>query len=96
MINLTEFIQTPQNIKAKDIAEIDSLLLEFPYYQTAQLLLTKGLLNTDSIRYNRQLKKAAAYSLDIKKLFTLITQNKVRHKTVANFEKENIKMSLCL
>ena len=91
MMNLTEFIQAPQNIQAKDIAAIDSLILEFPYYQTAQLLLTKGLLNTDSIRYNRQLKKAAAYSLDRKQLFTLITQNKARHKTITSLEKENIK-----
>ncbi len=91
MINLIEYIQAPQNIKGEDVAEIDSLLLEFPYYQTAQLLLTKGLLNTDSIRYNRQLKKAAAYSLDRKQLFTLITQNKAEHKFVPMLEKEKIK-----
>jgi len=91
MTNLTEYIQTPQNIKEEDVAAIDSLLLEFPYYQTAQLLLTKGLLNTDSIRYNRQLKKAAAYSLDRKQLFTLIIGNKVEHKSVPMLEKEKIK-----
>jgi len=91
MTNLIEYIQAPQNIKAEDVVAIDSLLLEFPYYQTAQLLLTKGLLNTDSIRYNRQLKKAAAYSLDRKQLFTLITQNKVGPKTVPMLEKEKIK-----
>ena len=91
MTNLIEYIQAPQNIKGEDVATIDSLLLEFPYYQTAQLLLTKGLLNTDSIRYNRQLKKAAAYSLDRKQLFTLITQNKVEHKFVPMLEKEKIK-----
>ena len=91
MTNLIEYIQAPQNIKGEDVAAIDSLLLEFPYYQTAQLLLTKGLLNTDSIRYNRQLKKAAAYSLNRKQLFTLITQNKVGHKAVPMLEKEKTK-----
>jgi len=91
MTTLIEYIQSPQNIKAEDVAAIDSLLLEFPYYQTAQLLLTKGLLNTDSIRYNRQLKKAAAYSLNRKQLFTLITQNKVGHKAVPMLEKEKTK-----
>ncbi len=91
MTNLIEYIHASQNIKAKDVAEIDSLLLEFPYYQTAQLLLTKGLLNTDSIRYNRQLKEAAAYSLDRKQLFTLITQNKAEHKAVPMLEKEKNK-----
>ena len=91
MTTLIEYIQSPQNIKAEDVAAIDSLLLEFPYYQTAQLLLTKGLLNTDSIRYNQQLKKAAAYSLDRKQLFTLITQNKIEYKAVPMLEKEKTK-----
>ena len=91
MTTLIEYIQSPQNIKTEDVAAIDSLLLEFPYYQTAQLLLTKGLLNTESIRYNRQLKKAAAYSLNRKQLFSLITQNKVGHKAVPMFEKEKTK-----
>ena len=87
MTNLIEYIKDPQKIKGEGVTAIDSILLEFPYYQTAQLLLTKGLLNTDSIRYNRQLKKAAAYSLDRKQLFTLITQNKVEHKVVKMLEK---------
>jgi len=91
MTTLIEYIQSPQNIKAEDVAAIDSLLLEFPYYQTAQLLLTKGLLNTDSIRYNRQLKKAAAYSLDRKQLFSLITRNKIEHKSATLLEKEKTK-----
>ena len=91
MTNLIKYIQAPQNIKGEDLAAIDSLLLEFPYYQTAQLLLIKGLLNTDSIRYNQQLKKAATYSLDRKQLFTLITQNKVKYKAVSMLEKEKNK-----
>ena len=91
MTNLIEHIQAPQNIKGEDVVIIDSLLLDFPYYQTAQLLLTKGLLNTDSIRYNQQLKKAAAYSLDRGQLFNLITQNKVGHNSVPMLEKEKTK-----
>ena len=88
MNNLREYIQDPQNIKEEDVSKIDSLLLDFPYYQTAQLLLTKGLLNTNSIRYNRQLKKAAAYSSERKKLFTLISQDKSKPKVIANTGKE--------
>jgi len=91
MTNLIKYIQAPQNIKGEDLAAIDGLLLEFPYYQTAQLLLIKGLLNTDSIRYNQQLKKAAAYSLDRKQLFTLITRNKMEYKAVPILEKEKTK-----
>ena len=80
-------INAPQNILSLDVTNLDSLLLKHPYFQSGQLLLAKGLLNTDSIRYNQQLKKAAAYSLDRKKLFSLITLNKIS-KTEAAVIKE--------
>ena len=61
MGNLTQHIQNPHLIASEDVGKLEALAQEFPYYQTAQLLIAKGLLNTDSIRYNRQLKKSAAY-----------------------------------
>ena len=70
-------INAPENILSLDVTNLDSLLLKHPYFQSGHLLLAKGLLNTDSIRYNQKLKKAAAYSLDRKKLFSLITLNKI-------------------
>ena len=77
-------IKNPQNILSSDTANLDSILLQYPYFQSGQLLLAKGLLNIDSIRYNRQLKRAAAYSLDRKKLFRLITfkSKKPKHKDI--------------
>jgi tetratricopeptide (TPR) repeat protein len=96
MDNLTQHIQSPQYITGEDVAILDSLLQEVPYFQTAQLLLAKGLLNTDSIRYNRQLKKAATYSLDRKQLFKLITQHRVDSKsiTIENTAKQSIEDAL--
>ena len=75
---LISLIENPKDINSQDITDLDSLLLEHPHFSSGQLLLTKGLLNTESIRYNRQLKKAATYSLDRKKLFSLITLNKAK------------------
>jgi len=88
MDNLAQHIQNPQEIASEDVANLESLLQEFPYYQTAQLLITKGFLNTDSIRYNRQLKKAAAYALDRRQLFKLIVLNKVEQPIIANISKK--------
>ena len=79
-------INAPENILSLDVTNLDSLLLKHPYFQSGQLLLAKGLLNTDSIRYNQQLKKAAAYSLDRKKLFSLITLNKISKTEAAVIE----------
>ena len=67
---LISLIENPKDINSQDITALDSLLLEHPYFSVGQLLLTKGLLNTESIRYNRQLKKAAVYSFNRKKLFS--------------------------
>ena len=88
MDNLVEHIKNPNQIVSEEVAKLDSLLQEFPYYQTAQLLITKGLLNTDSIRYNRQLKKAAAYALDRKQLFKIIILNKVEQPIIANISEK--------
>ena len=98
MDNLTQYIQSPQHITGDDVAILDSLLHEFPYFQTAQLLLVKGLLNTDSIRYNRQLKKAASYSLNRKQLFRLITQYRVDSKPIIieNTAKQNTEDALAI
>ena len=98
MIEVTQHINTPQKIKREDVVSIENLLQEFPYFQTAQLLLSKGLLNMDSIRYNRQLKKAAAYSLDRKQLFKLITQNKVEQQVISadNNDKQNTEQDLAI
>ena len=98
MDNLTQHIQSPQYITGEDVAILDRLLQEVPYFQTAQLLLAKGLLNTDSIRYNRQLKKAATYSLDRKQLFKLITQYRVDSKPIIieNTAKQNTEDALAI
>ena len=87
MDNLAQHIQNPQLIASEDVAKLEGLLQEFPYYQTAQLLITKGLLNTDSIRYNRQLKKAAAYAIDRKQLFKLIILKKAEKTTISEISK---------
>ena len=86
---IIELINNPQAISSTDVSALDSMLLKHPYFQSGQLLLAKGLLNTVSIRYNRQLKTAAAYSLDRKKLFNLITLNRIsknEHKVIEEVE----------
>ena len=68
-------IQNPMQIGKPEIADMRISLQAFPYFTSMQLLFAKGLYNTDSISYNRQLRKAAAYASDRKLLFRLITEN---------------------
>ena len=90
-IQIIELMNNPQSISSNDVNYLDEILLKYPYFQIAQVLLSRGLLNIDSIRFNQQLKKSAAYALNREKLFHLITKenpiNKNKDKTV---EKENL------
>jgi len=68
-------IQNPMQIGKREIADMRISLQAFPYFTSMQLLFAKGLYNTDSISYNLQLRKAAAYAGNRRLLFHLITKN---------------------
>ena len=72
---LIKNIQNPMQIGNEEITDIRISLQAFPYFSTLQLLYTKGLYNSNSISYNRQLRKAAAFAGNRKLLFKLITEN---------------------
>ena len=92
---LIENIQNPMNIGKAEIADMRISLQTFPYFTSMQLLYAKGLYNTDSISYNSQLRKAAAYVGNRKLLFKLITENvKVAEEIIEKptAEKEMVKI----
>ncbi len=66
------FLNSPATLNGQSLPLLTELVKEYPYFQTAQLLLAKNLHNEKNIRYNAQLKIAAAYSADRKKLYELI------------------------
>ncbi len=70
---INKIINNPYDINEDEIKILEDLVFKYPYFQSAQLLLARGLLNTSSIRYNKQLKKASIYCLDREYLFKLIT-----------------------
>lgn len=54
-------------------AELEKILSEFPFLQSARAIYLKGLYNQESFRYNTELKKTAAYTTDRSVLFDFIT-----------------------
>jgi len=80
-------------IKDKEIAKLEEINFKYPFFQTSQILLSKGLLNINSIRYDEQIKKAAAYSRVRKKLFLLII-SKEKNKKVRNNDSNLYETSL--
>jgi len=83
---IISLIENPHMINKKDIVFLENISIKHPSFSISHVLLAKGLLNTESVRYNQKLKKAALYSLDRKQLFRLISQDVKKDKIV----KENI------
>ena len=67
-----QYIQNPLIIDSTATSEIEKLLEQYPYFQTAHLLFIRGLKNNKSIRFNDQLKIASTYAGDRTKLFELL------------------------
>ena len=75
-MNSTEFtylLQHPENIDALKTQQLNEVISEFPYFQSARAIQLKGLNKTNSFKYNQTLKKTAAYTIDRKVLFDFIT-----------------------
>ena len=72
----------PGHLHMENNALLEDLTQKYPYFSISHILLDRGLLNTNSIRYNRKLKKAALHSIERKSLLKLITQNILDNKLV--------------
>lgn len=68
------FMQSPDKLNGGSVALLADVIRQFPYCQTAQMLYLKNLHLHKSIHYNNQLKIAATYSSDRKKLYELVIQ----------------------
>lgn len=66
-------LNKPYSLNEGQTAELEKILSEFPYLQSARAIYLKGLYNQDSFRYNLELKKTAAYTTDRSVLFDFIT-----------------------
>ena len=94
--DLTYLLNKPEATNEKQTIALESVVLQFPYFQAARALHLKGLYNQDSFRYNYELKKTAAYTTDRTLLFEFITsdnfttiqQEKINtiHKSLLNIE----------
>ena len=96
---IISLINNPHLINKEDNKFLEDISEKYPYFSISHILLSKGLLNTESVRYNRKLKQAALYSLDRKQLFKLITQHKkdsteiIKKKVIKDIKSEDLATS---
>ena len=75
-------MKNPLLINREDNQFLEKTISEYPFFATSHILLAKGLLNIESFRYNKKLKKAALYSTDRKKLFKIIVHSIPRKTSI--------------
>lgn len=83
------YIENPYLLGDTATKELDRLLVEYPFFQTAHLLHLKSLYASNSIHYNHQLKVASAYVSDRVVLSNLINANYSKSNQVAPLKTES-------
>ncbi len=68
-------LNKPDAVHEKQTAELEKIVQEFPYFQSARALHLKGLYNQNSFKYNYALKVTAAHTIDRSVLFDFITSD---------------------
>ncbi len=66
------YLKYPELLDDRSLGEIEQILAEYPYFQSARLLHIKNLSNQGSISYDRELKRTAVWVTDRRKLFYLL------------------------
>jgi len=74
-MNPDQFIglmQHPETLDAESALLLESLTREFPYCQPAHLIYLRNLYQEGDLRFNQQLKIAALYASDRRRLYEMI------------------------
>jgi hypothetical protein len=69
-----KIIRDPRQVDRQMVGEVRELIDLFPYFQSAYLLLLKGLHNTGDIKFDSQLKQSAIHIADREVLYYLLKQ----------------------
>jgi len=54
-----DIIREPRHLDSAQVAELESIVKEYPFFESAHLLYTKGLHQYNALNYTRQLRKTA-------------------------------------
>ena len=71
-----DYIKSPNKLNADSAIQLENLVKEYPYCQTADVLFTLNLYKENHFKFNDQLKLASAYACDRRVLKELV--NSVR------------------
>jgi hypothetical protein len=67
-----QYLHYPELLDERSLVNINKIIEEYPYFQSARLLNVKNLSNQGHIGYDRELKDTAVWAIDRRKLFYLL------------------------
>ena len=70
--DIIKYIESPHLLKQVDVDSIRNVIKEFPYYQSAHMLLLKALHENDSTSFQEQLAKSSIFISDRNKLYEFL------------------------
>jgi tetratricopeptide (TPR) repeat protein len=70
------YVKDPETLDSRTTPMLENLVREYPYCQTAEILYALNLNKENNFRFNTQLRTAAAYAPDRKRLKQLIGMGK--------------------
>ncbi|MBT8304107.1 MAG: hypothetical protein KJP09_06535 [Bacteroidia bacterium] len=87
--SLIHLLQHPQTVTLEQTSELENIIKQFPYFQSARAVYLKGLKNQESFKYNQELKTTAAYTTDRSVLFDYITSEEFVQNEISQQIKES-------
>ncbi|MGH2664889.1 tetratricopeptide repeat protein [Flavobacterium sp.] len=88
----TYLLNKPDAVHDKQVSDLEKILDDFPYFQSARSLHLKGLFNQDSFKYNQALKSTASYTTDRTVLFDFITSKGFNSIQKKEFEEKEAQL----
>jgi tetratricopeptide (TPR) repeat protein len=73
----SEYVKNPSSADAQSLKAFEEIVARYPYCQTSHILYASILFRTGELQYHAQLKKAAAYAGDRRRLKELIETGKM-------------------
>lgn len=67
-----QYLDNPHLLDEESLKHLNELVAEYPYFQVGRMLLVKNLAVLGHIRYNSELKNAAAHIPDRRQLYYLV------------------------
>jgi hypothetical protein len=80
---LIQILENPAAVNSRQTHQLEKIVEKYPYFQAARAVYLKGLYAENSLNYNYELKKTAAYTADRSVLFDFITSEEFMQDKVA-------------